>query len=937
MRDKTRRAAAEQITSITGVFKPHRECSKPRIVLIEGDPGIGKTTYCQKLAYDWANGQETDASFPKIKLLLLLKCHGMSGNIWEAIDDQLLPKDIEEEAKEKFFNYIRANQSQVLLVLDGLDEAPSNLTRMFADLVESRELPNCNIVLTSRHEGGIKLSKYCDTLLEIVGFAAESSRSFIVRYFEDMEALAQELLEEIEQKQELKELTANPLFTALLCLVCEDLKGSPPTSKTQLYLEITNCVLKRFHRKQGFSDNTENLIEVYKKELEQLGQIALKGLERDEMYVEESRLEGTTSESPLFEFLAVQSESSKRRSRTYYRFSHKSFQEFFGGFYLSRQISEGETDFERVLARNYFKFTQVLLYTVGIIGLRCEKDALSLLNTIIKKANISSNEFLQNYYLWFSLECIGECTTENSRLRTRITELLGTNLELQTLEILGRGCEIKLLAEALKYNTTVTTLFLSVQLSGDVCAVSLAETLRVNNTLRVIGMMGNLISAYGVQQLVDALTVNSTLRALHLSVNVLEDNGAMILAEYLKDNKALTALHIQDNNIGNEGARSLAESLRINTILNVLNLSKNPSIGNPGAMSLCEALKVNKTLSSLGLSDSGIGDTGIQSLSEVLKTNTSLTSLDLSDVKISARGVRSVAEVLRENSTLNHLDFQGNKVGVGGARLISESLKANASLKHLDLSRNNIKAKCARLFSEALQVNGTLTSLSLAENDLGARGAQLLSDALRVNTSLTHLDLSGNAIGAAAAESIVETLRVNATLTSLNLSENSIGDHGAKSLSEALKVNVSLNNLNLSVNSIGAAGAESIAEALKRNTTLTLLDLSVNFIGDCGAQSLAEALKTNATLTELLLGNNLIQSLGARAFAELRKHNNTLKMLNLMMNNVGNLDDVGDEELSELPLLWFPCSSFVGELALRFTEESYDMFVSKETIVRPQQ
>ena len=36
------------------IFKPHEECSQPRKVLIEGTPGIGKTTYCHKLAYDWA-------------------------------------------------------------------------------------------------------------------------------------------------------------------------------------------------------------------------------------------------------------------------------------------------------------------------------------------------------------------------------------------------------------------------------------------------------------------------------------------------------------------------------------------------------------------------------------------------------------------------------------------------------------------------------------------------------------------------------------------------------------------------------------------------------------------------------------------------------------------------------------------------------------------
>ena len=301
-RDKTRRTAAEQVTSITGVFKPHSGISKPRTVLIEGEPGMGKTTYCQKVVYDWANGKETDPSFPKIKLVLLLKCHDLSGDIWEAIDDQLLPRNIDEKAKENFFKYINANQSQVLLILDGLDEAPSNYTKMFSDLVESRELPKCHIILTSRQEGSVKISKFCDTLLQIEGFASENSHNYIMHYFKDLEAQGQNLLKDIEENIELEELIVNPLFTAMLCLVYEDLEGGLPLSKTQLYLEITECILKRFCQKQGLSYNNDNLTEVFKEELEQLGSIALKALRKDKMHIEDCEFPDTTGKSPLFEF-----------------------------------------------------------------------------------------------------------------------------------------------------------------------------------------------------------------------------------------------------------------------------------------------------------------------------------------------------------------------------------------------------------------------------------------------------------------------------------------------------------------------------------------------------------------------------------------------------------------------------------------------------------
>ena len=893
--------------------------------------------------YDWANGKETDPSFPKIKLVLLLKCHDLSGDIWEAIDDQLLPRNIDEKAKENFFKYINANQSQVLLILDGLDEAPSNCTKMFSDLVESRELPKCHIILTSRQEGSVKISKFCDTLLQIEGFASENSHNYIMHYFKDLEAQGQNLLQDIEQSIELGELIANPLFTAMLCLVYEDLNGGLPLSKTQLYLEITECILKRFCQKQGLSHNNDNLTEVFKEELEQLGSIALKALKKDKMHIEDSEFPGTTGKSPLFEFLSVQSNSSKRRSHTCYQFSHKSFQEFFAGLYLSDQILKGETDFETLLANergNLKSLEPVLLFTVGIICHKSENGALSLLHIIIKKANLFKNFKFQNFYLCFALKCIGECSTENSGLRSQMTNLLGTNLELQKLIISDYSFPIKLFVEALQVNSTLAHLYIMVPFFGDQFIVSLANMLRVNKTLTLVHFMTNgIVSAHGVQQLADSLMDSKTLNDLLLSGNAWGNDTVRILAGYLKRSVSLSSFHLIDSDIGDAGATALAEVLRTNTTLKSMDLHKNPGIGNPSVMSLCEALKVNTTLSSLDLSGTGISDAGVLSLVEVLKTNTSsLTSLLLSDIKISHQSIKSIAEILRVNSTLKNLKFEGNKVGVGGTKLIAESLKANTTLKLLSLSRNNIKAKCGRLFSDSLKVNGTLESLTLAENALGSRGAQLLSDGLRVNTSLRHLDLSGNSIGSEGAESIAETIRVNASLTSLKLVGNNIGDPGANKVSEALKDNVSLEELDLSGNAIGAAGAESIAEALKINATLTFLHLGHNVIGDNGAQSLCEALKENATLTNLGVSDNNIHSAGAQAFDELQGHNNTLKEVTLMMNNIGDLGDHGDQEFNEVPMGSLSSFPILCDLSLRCTDQgSFDVVVSKETLMLPQQ
>ena len=65
------------------------------MTLVEGSPGIGKTTFCLKLAYDWAHGKiPAECSFPKFELMLLLKCRDIHKDIMETISEQLLPEDV---------------------------------------------------------------------------------------------------------------------------------------------------------------------------------------------------------------------------------------------------------------------------------------------------------------------------------------------------------------------------------------------------------------------------------------------------------------------------------------------------------------------------------------------------------------------------------------------------------------------------------------------------------------------------------------------------------------------------------------------------------------------------------------------------------------------------------------------------------------------------
>ena len=170
-RKKTRGAVTDEIITMSSLLNPHEECSEPRTVLIEGKPGIGKTTYCKKYVYDCATKKQNPHDcVTNIKVVLLLKCRDIKSNIWEAIDDQLLPRDVDEDVKQQFFQFIRANQSSILLILDGLDELASIEMPIISEILAGRVLPKCKVVATARHEAGVKVRQLCDTLFEVKGF-----------------------------------------------------------------------------------------------------------------------------------------------------------------------------------------------------------------------------------------------------------------------------------------------------------------------------------------------------------------------------------------------------------------------------------------------------------------------------------------------------------------------------------------------------------------------------------------------------------------------------------------------------------------------------------------------------------------------------------------------------------------------------------------------
>ena len=628
------------------IFNKHEESEEPRVVLIEGKPGIGKTTYCKKVVFDWATGKRaTGNCFANFVIVLLIKCRDVQSGLWEAIEDQLLPREVGEDQRVRFFEFIRHNQSNVLLVLDGLDEVSERKLPTFLEIIQGRVLPNCRVVATAQHEAGVEVRKYCDTLLEVEGFTEEDVNSFIINYFRARPKLAEQLIQHLYNDDNLYEILKNPLNTALLCLVYEDLNGVFPESRTKLYMEIVECVLRRYRTKQQLPENGEDLVDLYGSQLKHLGSIALKGLLEGNLDFDGKELgKDEASDLPGFGFLSVQFGGSKLRPTRRYGFLHKTFQEFFAAFFLSCQLINKEISTNSIAADRKYRheLKEVLLFTFGMLVARCKETAVNLLKSIATQLNHEGKEDVT-----FILECVRECLKENKNVNEELASALGASLHL-TVELKVSEVEVDetlavFLSSFLKTNTTVTTFTLSC--SSIDRAAALGECLKCNTSLTTLNLDRNRIGDAGAAALAECLKCNTSLTTLNLGHNEIGDDGAAALAEWLKYNTSLTTLDLCGNGIG---ATALGDCLKFNTSLTTLNLNRN-GIGDNGATALTECLRNNTSLTTLDLCGNGIGVAGAAAFGECLKCNTSLTTLHLDDNGIGDDGAAALAECLKYN------------------------------------------------------------------------------------------------------------------------------------------------------------------------------------------------------------------------------------------------------------------------------------------------
>ena len=481
-----------------------------KVVLVEGAPGVGKSTFAWEFCRRWERGEIAQ----QYQIVLLLRLRDDRMNRADSLGDLIYhpSSSIHQCVVEELESTLGVS---VLIILEGFDELPDFQRRepsIFLQLILGQLLPFATILVTSRPWAtSALLRKIVHRIfqhIEVLGFTEENIRRYVTSVFTDEKtasAIEQSVGSQDEASEEAKKNIDDvmaylatypqikacmyiPLNAAIVVSIHQESKKRKwnlPRTLTELYYALTRILLLRYlYGHANYSRQKWNVQcfedlprEVYTRFLD----------------ISKKAYEGICTES---------------------------------GESVQLIFSDIPDDFE----------TLGLMQSVSQLFIDGQKTSHNFLHLTVQEflaarhiSTLSLAEQLKHFQ-----------RHKDGRLRVVLRFLAGIT-ELKELHL---------------YNNSIS----------DAGAVALAQALHHNSTLERLHLSDNSISNAGAVALAQALHHNSTLKELHLSNTSISDAGAVALAQALHHNSTLERLGLFGNDaIGEEGTHRLVQSLTVNT------------------------------------------------------------------------------------------------------------------------------------------------------------------------------------------------------------------------------------------------------------------------------------------------------------------------------------------------------------------------------------
>ena len=930
-----------------------------KVILVEGAPGVGKSTFAWEFCRRWERGEIAQ----QYDLVLLLRLRDDRISKAKCLKDFVYhhSDNVCEAVVSELESCLGVN---VLLILEGYDELPDECRHqpsVFLELINGQVLPLATVLITSHPWATCdvcgKFEHRIFQHIEVLGFTKEQITAYIRSALSEEEAL--DLEERLRKKNTVRMCMYIPLNCAIVVRVYLESKANGvalPTTLSGFYETLSYTILLRYLRAIDISsepiENFHNLPAAVKSKFCFLCQLAYDSIAGAGNQVKliftdlPKDFDGLGFMDSVFEFYET------RKAVASHNFLHLTFQEFLAAVHISNM--EAEQQLEHYKRHELGRLRVVLRFLAGITKLKDFSTPSSFASLLDKprKCGYTAIDYTIRPHV---------CTWVYEALEKEIIRMI-FKWDITVQLVCLKAVDFAAVAYIITHSHCKWILSLTHNMEENEIGIDkLFDEIQASDSTggKIVGLTGGIddssitfnplsISLDGLKRIFTRIPIQLSELALDLPAPCSE-----ILWPDLSSLQSLTLsnlLHRSDweldyllpqLSLSSLGLWFPIPSFSLKDKEAVANyITKTSTLKELYILEVCEELEIEEifvalqgkgfcihfTLHIMGPECNIIENSDAKILASYIRTNT-LSRLVFEESYFSVLGALQVARAIRDVPDLN-----ADKLHCGESHVFvpedvyhTIELTDYLDLVHMEQTPQTLGDE-EYLFgftfllpdstivewefmvndgveiqhvAEAVCSNSRVRTLKLCNNFyLSDIGAKALAEIFNCHIVLLEkLDLSHNRIGCVGTEALAQAVVPNTVLKKLVLSDNDIGDVGAKALAEVLNCKTILEELDLSDNNIGNVGVDALAQAIGSNTDLKKLALSGNHVGDVGAKVLAEVLKYNTILEELDLSDNNIGNVGADTLTQAIGSNTDLKKLALSRNHVG---DVGAKVMAEV-------------------------------------
>ena len=381
--------------------------SLAKLILVEGAPGIGKTTFAWEVCRKWANGE----ILQEYGLVVLLRLRDKRVREVKTIFD-LFHHPNSELSTAVGKEILHHEGQSVLLLYEGYDELPRRLQEqqsILLDVLHKEYLPHATILITSRPSAtGYLHWEFRNQIsqhIEILGFTKDDIISYVHDVMED-EQLSRDFLQYLKCCPYIRGMMYVPLNAVIVTEVYKTSQQSPekfiPTTMTELYTALTQSILLRYlhsHSEYG-QQNLKSFTDLPKELYEQfccVTRVALNGMIEDKFVFDNLPNDFNT----LDLMQSVPELYVERGTLISYNFFHLTLQEYLAAVSISQQPVEKQIEFfeakEPPMLMTHYDILPTL--STGQMGLstltsvRTDVDITSAPSTTVPQSGASSTQY----------------------------------------------------------------------------------------------------------------------------------------------------------------------------------------------------------------------------------------------------------------------------------------------------------------------------------------------------------------------------------------------------------------------------------------------------------------------------------------------------------------------------------------------------------------